>query len=317
MPSQIIKTRAFTLIELLVVIAIIAILAAILFPVFAQAKLAAKKTADLSNLKQIGLSALMYSTDNQDYFPRNDYLIPGRQTWAPFSYREALAPYEKNGIDSYTWLSTSGSVALPLADAGIWQSPDVPDNDHYDYGANEFVFPSGATWNQFNYSGNPAYKDQDSVGNPTGVAPVPSVSQSQLPRVASTLMIVNQGVDTNYGDGNIVLQSGVYWWQGGGAVISGATIPPNWDADSGVHDSYSGDLNGLGPYSSLPRFRWAGPSTNVVWSDGHAKSVHKGALSWCMYMYVQGGIVDPYSSTAYDDSWAFQPGAACAGYSQN
>jgi len=49
------KARAFTLIELLVVIAIIAILAAILFPVFAQAKAAAKKSSDLSNHKQLAL----------------------------------------------------------------------------------------------------------------------------------------------------------------------------------------------------------------------------------------------------------------------
>lgn len=56
--------RAFTLIELLVVIAIIAVLAAILFPVFAQAKAAAKKAACLSNEKQLGMAATMYMTDN-------------------------------------------------------------------------------------------------------------------------------------------------------------------------------------------------------------------------------------------------------------
>jgi prepilin-type N-terminal cleavage/methylation domain-containing protein/prepilin-type processing-associated H-X9-DG protein len=58
--------RAFTLIELLVVIAIIAILAAILFPVFAQAKAAAKKAVSISNLKQIGMSWLMYAGDYDD-----------------------------------------------------------------------------------------------------------------------------------------------------------------------------------------------------------------------------------------------------------
>jgi prepilin-type N-terminal cleavage/methylation domain-containing protein/prepilin-type processing-associated H-X9-DG protein len=63
------RNAAFTLIELLVVIAIIAILAAILFPVFAQAKEAAKKSVCLSNLKQLGLAYTMYANDSDDMYP--------------------------------------------------------------------------------------------------------------------------------------------------------------------------------------------------------------------------------------------------------
>lgn len=61
--------RAFTLIELLVVIAIIAILAAILFPVFAQAKRAAKDSVTISNLKQLGLGYSIYEGDSDDTIP--------------------------------------------------------------------------------------------------------------------------------------------------------------------------------------------------------------------------------------------------------
>ncbi len=63
------RRKAFTLIELLVVIAIISILAAILFPVFAQAKTAAKKAADLSNTKQLALGVQLYMDDTDDTLP--------------------------------------------------------------------------------------------------------------------------------------------------------------------------------------------------------------------------------------------------------
>ena len=93
--------KAFTLIELLVVIAIIAILAAILFPVFAQAKAAAKKTAALSGAKQMGTALQMYMGDNEDVYPPAYYYrnpaasgsldATGIEHWSGF-----MQPYIKN-----------------------------------------------------------------------------------------------------------------------------------------------------------------------------------------------------------------------------
>ncbi|WP_309719286.1 DUF1559 domain-containing protein [Armatimonas sp.] len=75
-PALVQTRRGFTLIELLVVIAIIAILAAILFPVFAQAREKARQTACLSNMKQIGLGMMMYVQDYDEQYPAQSTAVP-------------------------------------------------------------------------------------------------------------------------------------------------------------------------------------------------------------------------------------------------
>jgi prepilin-type N-terminal cleavage/methylation domain-containing protein len=93
------RSSAFTLIELLVVIAIIAILAAILFPVFAQAKLAAKKSSAISNVKQTTLSFMIYSTDFDDGLPMA-FSRRADGTWRYATVHPAPANAIGNGWDA-------------------------------------------------------------------------------------------------------------------------------------------------------------------------------------------------------------------------
>jgi len=93
-------SRGFTLIELLVVIAIIAILAAILFPVFAKAREKARQTSCLSNVKQLSLGILMYGQDYDERYMHGGYAIPGMPLGSQGTnvcwWRFLLQPYVKN-----------------------------------------------------------------------------------------------------------------------------------------------------------------------------------------------------------------------------
>ena len=112
------RRKAFTLIELLVVIAIIAILAAILFPVFAQAKVAAKKTVVLSNQKQINIGLQLYGADSDDllvsYITRTGQ--PRSDVWRRadvVSWADGTQPYIKNGAPTYTPANTAPVGVVP------------------------------------------------------------------------------------------------------------------------------------------------------------------------------------------------------------
>lgn len=106
------RTRrlSFTLIELLVVIAIIAILAAILFPVFAQARAKARQTACLSNQKQLGTAIMMYVQDYDETFPMSGYSAApaaGNVGWYFI-----VNPYVKAAVPTSMALSTNQSVSV-------------------------------------------------------------------------------------------------------------------------------------------------------------------------------------------------------------
>ena len=119
------RRYAFTLIELLVVIAIIAILAAILFPVFAQAKASAKRAAALSNVKQIGLATQMYGESNDDNMP---LFIDG--PWVGMNAANGNGPNRTNSwvVSIQPYIKNFGLYVDPTrGDAvGIFSGPGTP-----------------------------------------------------------------------------------------------------------------------------------------------------------------------------------------------
>ena len=180
----VLRRHAFTLIELLVVIAIIAILASILFPVFAQAREKARQTGCSSNLKQIGIAIRMYAQDYDETFPHNcDEPRPNgalKKTpvegtcWAGW-ISNVLIPYEKNA-QIYKCPSLSTTVSF-----NNWRLPDKAGSYCYNYRS------LGGAWG--------------ATGNQT-VQPV--VTEAAIPEVSNLAMMwdsANSWADCGYMSG--------------------------------------------------------------------------------------------------------------------
>jgi prepilin-type N-terminal cleavage/methylation domain-containing protein/prepilin-type processing-associated H-X9-DG protein len=251
--------KAFTLIELLVVIAIIAILAAILFPVFAQAKLAAKRTSDLSNNKQIGLGILMYMNDFDDDTPLG-YVVPNGSAWwtaAMTSWKDETLPYIKNGGRPYD----NGLPYTVPGNGGIFQSP-ISDANWSDITPVYWGWPLAQGPGDMTTRFPRGYAINDDAGRDEGGGPVNGNvangivatwqagtldsavgSETQLNSVAATIMVAN---------------SRIYFTDA-------------WADMMGYQCSDLGLPEGDSPYSCIQSTH--NRNMNVVFYDGHAKNV--------------------------------------------
>jgi len=192
-------SRAFTLIELLVVIAIIAILAAILFPVFAQAKAAAKGTVALSNCKEMGLAQLMYLNDYDDAFSPIS-VFPFGDTYAAFqSFSYLQQPYMKNWGIVMDPLGPATLNSSNLAIQSQWAMPPErkatnstnPSDWTMGHGPYGTVFTSGQLYYYDGIAG--VAKDAtatDFAGAHYNVGSTPSLTQTAVNSPAEQVMIV-------------------------------------------------------------------------------------------------------------------------------
>ena len=186
------RCDGFTLIELLVVIAIIAILAAILFPVFARVREQARKTSCISNLKQIGTAHMMYAQD------ADERICPAQNgqigTTTAYGWGDLVFPYIKNvqvfNCPSNTLKAAHNTGVSPPRlfrdQGGTGPSPNadgtgmaLPANTNYSYGVNAFG-PTAAPGAGTGALGGPWYEHPVNSGNflNASLAAVPSPAQT-------------------------------------------------------------------------------------------------------------------------------------------
>jgi len=265
-------SQAFTLIELLVVIAIIAILAAILFPVFAQAKAAAKKTSSLSNVKQLDLGQMMYGNDYDDHYAFAFYKDP-----IPVSVAKP-PDYKTNGYGAWTWTGDPNDDD-PTQIWWTWGQITYP----YHKSIAIFKDTGGP-----NANGNPGLSNYGSNFNITGTNvwaanhPMP-LSQSELDNVAGKVLITSAGHAWVYQyDLTVPGNSGAFNYVPG-ACPEGKPANPAIDCSLLTSDT-SADMGKV--KGDIMNGRHSG-GVIVGWADGHAGYIKTGALAgkkgdaWC------------------------------------
>jgi len=254
------KYHAFTLIELLVVIAIIAILAAILFPVFAQAREKGRQTMCLSNEKQIGLALMQYTQDNDESFPMEQYFDT---SGIPHDWANAIYPYVKNG----TGLNYAGNVTLQNGLGGIYACPSFPRNSEpSQYGISLCI-------------SRPVYANQAAS----------TVSLSDIDKVSDRVAVLEKGTASTVGYDHSFpdFEVGQWNWAGYLAGVVDGSAP---EAHLELAYDFDQDATATPTYPSpgvMPRFRHQG-HCNALFIDGHVKTMGRGQLSWAKNIYIPG-----------------------------
>ena len=263
----------FTLIELLVVIAIIAILAAILFPVFAQAREKARSITCLSNQKQIGLGLMMYVQDNDETFPMDQYDtsapngVPDDNTlrfWTDFVY-----PYIKNGDRS---IDPATGTPITWGQGGVFACPSFPDQDQAgEIGAHFGIMPDGVcSWN---------------------LTPIPAAPLAAISTPSDTVLLAELGRnDASWGWG-VFFPDEILWTDTAGVPVGSVDTHNDllFDCDAPA-SAGPGSLPGCGTF---PRYRHS-RTANMAFTDGHAKAFNRGRLDWYKNIYVDGLMDSPF-----------------------
>jgi len=280
--------KGFTLIELLVVIAIIAILAAILFPVFAQAREKARQITCLSNEKQMGLAIMQYLQDNDEQFPMLQY-YPLPATIGPVDWTEAIYPYVKNGDNI---AGATSPVAVHNGKGGIWGCPSYPTpTTGYNYGGNWELFRDGCGTYEAAGGGGAA---AGCTGGPVPTYKLMTVSDASIDAPADKIMVVEKGQPTAGFEGIYMDPTESAWTANIGPIVNGQPTNPSthheiiFDKDCALTstDLTCGPGWGVSP-GVMPRSRHNNQG-NALYCDGHVKSFHRGGIDWYKNVYIQG-----------------------------